>query len=146
MFEHESIPRKSVDPSHPFFTSHDIITEAVDITGALGAIPKAWDYFNVVYSLDAETQAYEDEKGVMRNKVLSYQIGSLNVKKKTYRERIIFPANGKRLRLKEIISEAVDLAGLGRSKASRAKVLQLTHYGVMEWCLLADRDDLIPSL
>ncbi len=139
MFEHENIPVKSVDLSHPFFTCDSVITEAVDITDVLGTIPEAWGQFNVVYSLDAETQAYEDKNGVMRNKVLSYQIGSLNVKKMTYRECIIFPVNGKRLSLKDIISNAVNLAGLGRTKATGAKILQLTHYGVMEWSLFADR-------
>ncbi|MGD9665978.1 MAG: hypothetical protein AB7U31_00820 [Synergistaceae bacterium] len=142
MFEHENIPRESVDLAHPYFTCESVITEAVDITGAFGKIPKAWDEVDVVYSLDAETQAYEDENGVMRNKVLSYQIGSLNVEKKTYRERFIFSVNGKRLSLKDIISVAVDLAGLGRTKASGAKILQLTHYGLMEWSLLSDRLEL----
>lgn len=138
MFKHENNPVKPVDLSHPYFTCDNVITQAIDITGALGVIPEAWSHFDVVYSLDAETQAYEDEKGINRNKVLSYQVGSLNVRKKTYREEIIFPVNGKRLQLKEIISKAVELAGLGRSKASGARILQLTHFGIMEWSLMAD--------
>ncbi len=137
----ENIHCSTVNPAHPFFTNHGVIDEPVDITCALCAIPEAWENFEIVYSLDAETQSYTDDKGTLRNKVLSYQIGALNIKKRTYRECIIFPKDGKRLRLKDIISKAVELSGLGRSKANGAKVLQLTHYGVMEWSLLKDRED-----
>lgn len=133
--------KSTVDHEHPFFTNKGVIDEPVNITGALGGIPQAWDSFDLVYSLDAETQSYTDERGVVRNKAISYQIGVLNIKKRTYRECIVFPENGKRLRLRDIISKAIELAGLGRSKADGAKVLQLTHYGIMEWSLLKDRKE-----
>ena len=130
-----------VDPEHPFFTNKGVIDNPVDITGALGGIPEPWNSYDIVYSLDAETQAYTDDLGNLRNKVLSYQIGALNIKKRTYRECIVFPENGKRLRLRDIIAKAIGLAGLGRSKANGAKVLQITHYGIMEWSLFKDRKD-----
>lgn len=130
-----------VDPEHPFFTNKGVIDNPVDITGALGGIPEPWNSYDIVYSLDAETQAYTDDLGNLRNKVLSYQIGALNIKKRTYRECIVFPENGKRLRLRDIISNAIGLAGLGRTKADGVNVLQLTHYGVMEWSLFKDRED-----
>lgn len=130
-----------VDPEHPFFTNNGVIDNPVDITGALGGIPEAWNSYDIVYSLDAETQSYTDDMGNLRNKVLSYQIGALNIKKRTYRECIVFPENGKRLRLRDIISNAIGLAGLGRTQAKGANVLQLTHYGAMEWSLFKDRKD-----
>ena len=130
-----------VDPEHPFFTNKGVIDNPVDITGALGGIPEPWNSYDIVYSLDAETQAYTDDMGNLRNKVLSYQIGALNIKKGTYRECIVFPENGKRLRLRDIISNAIGLAGLGRTKADGVNVLQLTHYGIMEWSLFQDRKD-----
>ena len=130
-----------VDPEHPFFTNKGVIDEPIDITRAFGGIPEAWDSFDIVYSLDAETQSYSDDMGNPRNKVLSYQIGALNIKKGTYRECIVFPENGKRLRLRDIISNAIGLAGLGRTKADGVNVLQLTHYGIMEWSLFQDRKD-----
>ena len=130
-----------VDPEHPFFTNNGVIDNPVDITGALGGIPEAWNSYDIVYSLDAETQSYTDDMGNLRNKVLSYQIGALNIKKGTYRECIVFPENGKRLRLRDIISNAIGLAGLGRTQAKGANVLQLTHYGIMEWSLFQDRKD-----
>ena len=130
-----------VDPEHVFFTNKCVIDNPVDITGALGGIPEPWNSYDIVYSLDAETQAYTDDLGNLRNKVLSYQIGALNIKKRTYRECIVFPENGKRLRLRDIISNAIGLAGLGRTKADGANVLQLTHYGIMEWSLFQDRKD-----
>ena len=130
-----------VDPEHPFFTNNGVIDNPVDITGALGGIPEAWNSYDIVYSLDAETQAYTDDMGNLRNKVLSYQIGALNIKKRIYRECIVFPENGKRLRLRDIISNAIGLAGLGRTKADGVNVLQLTHYGIMEWSLFQDRKD-----
>ena len=125
--------KSAVDPEHVFFTNKGVIDDPVDITGALGGIPEPWNSYDIVYSLDAETQAYTDDLGNLRNKVLSYQIGALNIKKRTYRECIVFPVNGKRLRLRDIISNAIGLAGLGRTKADGANVLQLTHYGI---CLL----------
>lgn len=130
-----------VDPEHPFFTNNGVIDNPVDITGALGGIPEPWNSYDIVYSLDAETQSYSDDMGNPRNKVLSYQIGALNIKKGTYRECIVFPENGKRLRLRDIISNAIGLAGLGRTKADGVNVLQLTHYGIMEWSLFQDRKD-----
>jgi len=130
-----------VDPEHPFFTNKGVIDNPVDITGALGGIPEPWNSYDIVYSLDAETQSYSDDMGNPRNKVLSYQIGALNIKKGTYRECIVFPENGKRLRLRDIISNAIGLAGLGRTQAKGANVLQLTHYGIMEWSLFQDRKD-----
>lgn len=130
-----------VDPEHPFFTNNGVIDDPVDITGALGGIPEAWNSYDIVYSMDAETQSYSDDMGNPRNKVLSYQIGALNIKKGTYRECIVFPENGKRLRLRDIISNAIGLAGLGRTQAKGANVLQLTHYGIMEWSLFQDRKD-----
>ncbi len=130
-----------VDPEHVFFTNKCVIDNPVDITGALGGIPEPWNSYDIVYSLDAETQAYTDDLGNLRNKVLSYQIGALNIKKRTYRECIVFPENGKRLRLRDIISNAIGLAELGRTKADGANVLQLTHYGIMEWSLFQDRKD-----
>lgn len=130
-----------VDPEHPFFTNTGVIDNPVDITGALGGIPEPWNSYDIVYSLDAETQSYSDDMGNPRNKVLSYQIGALNIKKGTYRECIVFPENGKRLRLRDIISNAIGLAGLGRTKADGVNVLQLTHYGIMEWSLFQDRKD-----
>lgn len=130
-----------VDPEHPFFTNKGVIDNPVDITGALGGIPEPWNSYDIVYSLDAETQSYSDDMGNPRNKVLSYQIGALNIKKGTYRECIVFPENGKRLRLRDIISNAIGLAGLGRTQANGANVLQLTHYGIMEWSLFKDRKD-----
>jgi hypothetical protein len=133
--------KSAVDPEHVFFTNKGVINKPVDTTGALGGIPEAWDSYDIVYSLDAETQSYTDDMGNPRNKVLSYQIGALNIKKRTYCECIVFPENGKRLRLRDIIAKAIGLAGLGRSKANGAKVLQITHYGVMEWSLFKDRKD-----
>ena len=130
-----------VDPEHVFFTNKCVIDNPVDITGALGGIPEPWNSYDIVYSLDAETQSYSDDMGNPRNKVLSYQIGALNIKKGTYRECIVFPENGKRLRLRDIISNAIGLAGLGRTKADGVNVLQLTHYGIMEWSLFQDRKD-----
>ena len=133
--------KSAVDPEHVFFTNKGVIDDPVDITGALGGIPEPWNSYDIVYSLDAETQAYTDDLGNLRNKVLSYQIGALNIKKRTYRECIVFPENGKRLRLRDIISNAIGLAGLGRTKADGVNVLQLTHYGIMEWSLFQDRKD-----
>lgn len=134
--------KSAVDPEHVFFTNKGVIDDPVDITGALGGIPEAWDSYDIVYSLDAETQSYtDDDMGNPRNKVLSYQIGALNIKKRTYCECIVFPENGKRLRLRDIISNAIGLAGLGRTQANGANVLQLTHYGIMEWSLFKDRKD-----
>lgn len=144
MSKHKSNARaikSAIDPEHPFFTNKGVIDEPIDITRAFGGIPEAWDSFDIVYSLDAETQSYTDDMGNLRNKVLSYQIGALNIKKRTYRECIVFPENGKRLRLRDIISNAIGLAGLGRTQAKGANVLQLTHYGVMEWSLFKDRKD-----
>ncbi len=90
MFKHENNPVKPV-VSHPYFTCDNVITQAVDITGALGANTRSVESFRCcLFPRHAQNSVYEDEKGINRNKVLSYQVGSLNVRKKTYHVRKSF--------------------------------------------------------
>lgn len=131
-----------------FWGSSDICEPLVLHSDEAFQIPGAWkEKYDVVYAFDVECQRMDGGEGVksIRNKILSYQIAVLDLKAKTplYTERIIYTDHGKRITLAELLHEVVyECLGYGRSKADGLRVLQLAHFGTMEWASFRDRDKL----
>jgi hypothetical protein len=128
-------------PVNPMLSSF-VIDRPVNWCEEMFQLPEYWHrHFDIVYAFDAETQQYTDEYGIQRNMVISYQISVLDVQKKKYAEKIIYP-DGERISLPELISCVCDCIKCGRSRAQGLRICQIAHFGAMEWSLLKNRDEL----
>jgi hypothetical protein len=123
-----------------FATAPGIITELCDYRPDMFPLPQVWlHHYDIVYSYDVECQYLQDSES---NCMLSYQLAVLDIRKMKYTERILFPVDGDRYSLGEIISTAVSAVGYGRSRAGGMRVLQIAHFGTMEWSAFRDRSKL----
>lgn len=125
------------------FGSPVVISGIIDYDEAMFPIPEYWvSHYDVVYAFDVETQAVKDShSGTTDNVILSYQLAIFDVKRRLYTERILFPDH-KRYSLSEILSSVCLSLGYTRTTAKGLRILQLAHYGSMEWASLSDRKEM----
>lgn len=95
-----------------------------------------------LFYLSLDTEYYQETK--YKNVCLSYQVAILNAETSTYKELFFDVKNDERLSLDEIISKSLEICTV--SKRERYDVIVIAHNFIAEFCMLKDREKLLPYL